>query len=197
MFPLGSVLLPGMAMPLRVFEERYLALVESVASTGRPFGVVLIERGFEVGGGDGRFAVGTFAHLAEAVDLGGGDLGILVEGGGRFRVSTWLTESPYPLASVEVLAETDGFSPDVAGAEASVRQALTLLSELGYDVGLDHLAVPDDPIGASWALAALCPVGPLDAQSLLEADDAAIRLQLTKELADEHAALSRMRLAGR
>jgi Lon protease-like protein len=196
MFPLGSVLIPGTPLPLRVFEPRYQALVDVTIETGDPFGIVLIERGFEVGGGDQRFGVGTFAHLLGVGDLDGGHRGIVVRGGGRFEVTTWLTDDPYPRAEVEPLDEPPGFSPDIDGAEASVRQALALLSELGHDLGLDQLEVPEEPVAASWALAALCPVGPLDAQELLEAGDAAIRLQLIKEFADDQSALSRMRLAG-
>ena len=70
MFPLGSVLLPGMPLALRVFEPRYVELLSTVlGDTDREFGVVLIERGSEVGGGDVRFGAGTVARI-ETVELG-------------------------------------------------------------------------------------------------------------------------------
>lgn len=197
MFPLGTVLMPGALMPLRVFEPRYQALVDEVVETGEPFGIVLIERGFEVGGGDQRFEVGTEAHVVGVGDLEGGHRAVIVRGGGRFRVVEWLPDDPYPRAEVESIDEPPGFMPDVDGAEAAVRQSHALLSELGHDVGLDDVLVPeDDPVTASWVLASLCPVGPLDAQDILEAGDAAIRLQLIREFADDQSALCRMRLGG-
>ena len=58
MFPLGTVLLPGGILPLHVFEDRYRELTEYCLGNQTSFGVVLIERGHEVGGGDVRASVG-------------------------------------------------------------------------------------------------------------------------------------------
>ena len=66
MFPLGSVVLPGVAIPLHVFEPRYRALVMTCLTEDRLFGSVLIERGSEVGGGDVRANTGTLVRLLEA-----------------------------------------------------------------------------------------------------------------------------------
>ena len=64
MFPLGSVLLPAMPLPLRIFEPRYLKLLGDLMGSENPeFGVVLIERGTEVGGGDQRMQIGTIASV--------------------------------------------------------------------------------------------------------------------------------------
>ena len=65
MFPLGSVLFPHAVLPLHVFEPRYLALVERCLAGDQEFGVVLIERGSEVGGGDVRFSVGTVTRIVQ------------------------------------------------------------------------------------------------------------------------------------
>ena len=66
MFPLGSVLFPNMPLRLRVFEERYLIMLSEMLKHERgEFGVVLIERGHEVGGGEHRFDVGTTAEITE------------------------------------------------------------------------------------------------------------------------------------
>ena len=73
MFPLGTTLVPGQSIPLRVFEPRYVALVEAcVVGDGR-FGIVLIERGSEVGGGETRFAVGTMAQVMDLQTLPDGE----------------------------------------------------------------------------------------------------------------------------
>src|SRR3954464_862389 len=66
MFPLGTVLFPHAPLPLHLFEERYRLLAETCLRGDGRFGVVLIERGFEVGGGDQRFGVGTVARIVEA-----------------------------------------------------------------------------------------------------------------------------------
>ena len=64
MFPLGTVLLPSVLLPLHIFEERYRTLIRDVLDADREFGVVLIERGSEVGGGDTRSSVGTLEPAA-------------------------------------------------------------------------------------------------------------------------------------
>ena len=73
MFPLESAMLPGEELPLRIFEPRYSALVQTCLAADDPaFGVVLIEGGREVGGGDSRSDVGALAHIAEYADHGAG-----------------------------------------------------------------------------------------------------------------------------
>src|SRR5438270_10838595 len=69
MFPLGTVLLPFAHLPLHIFEPRYRALVKDCLAGDGEFGVVLIERGHEVGGGDVRFGVGTVAHIVQTAEL--------------------------------------------------------------------------------------------------------------------------------
>src|SRR2546427_2200311 len=100
MFPLGTVLLPYVVLPLRVFEPRYQALTRHVLAGTREFGVVLIERGFEVGGGDERFDVGTVARILEAAEAPDGRWRLLTVGSRRIRVEQWLEDDPYPRAMV-------------------------------------------------------------------------------------------------
>src|SRR5256885_11623664 len=69
MFPLGTVLFPFAPLPLHIFEPRYRALAQDCVRGNGEFGVVLIERGFEVGGGDTRFGTGTVARMVEAAEL--------------------------------------------------------------------------------------------------------------------------------
>ena len=80
MFPLGSVLFPAMPLALRVFEPRYLQLLQDVLPAEAPeFGIVLIERGQEVGGGEKRFDVGTVAQVAD-IKVADGYLSLVGEG---------------------------------------------------------------------------------------------------------------------
>ena len=76
MFPLGTVLFPSGVLPLRIFEPRYRKMLEDLLLGSREFGVVLIERGSEVGGGEVRSGIGTMARVPVLEDLGMLELGL-------------------------------------------------------------------------------------------------------------------------
>src|SRR6266446_5995251 len=116
MFPLGNVLFPHAQLPLHVFEPRYRALAETCLAGDGEFGVVLIERGSEVGGGDSRFDIGTRARIVEARELPDGRWVLAIVGIGRVRVTSWLPDDPYPLAHVVDLAD------EPTGATSSARR---------------------------------------------------------------------------
>ena len=197
-FPLGSVVCPFTAVPLRVFEPRYQALLDRVLASDRRFGIVLIERGFEVGGGDQRFEVGTVVRVAETADLPDGHRAIVVAGVERLRVVEWLRDDPHPWAIVEPLPD-DGTSVGdglVDGAVAALRRVLALASELGVDVGRIGTDVAADPRIASYQISALAPVTPLDAQRLLEASGPGQRLELAATILEERSEVLRAELAG-
>jgi Lon protease-like protein len=201
MFPLGSVLLPSTLISLQVFEDRYRAMVRHCLDGDRRLGVVLIERGSEVGGGDVRFDVGTRATIADAVELDDGRWVMILAGEDRVRVQRWLPDAPYPRAEVVVCDDPP------AGADASsrrddletaVRRVLALRAELGEaegdgdrDVGLSA-----DPAVATWQAIGLTPLGPLDAQRILSTDGASARLDLALSLVEEESAVLAQRLAG-
>ena len=106
MFPLGTVLFPHAALPLHLFEDRYRALAETCLRGDGRFGVVLIERGFEVGGGDQRFGVGTVARIVEAARTPDGRYLLATVGTERFRIKKWLDDDPFPRAEIDVLERT-------------------------------------------------------------------------------------------
>ena len=110
LFPLHTVLCPGVALPLHIFEERYRAMVARCLDTGRPFGVVLIRDGREVGGGPTSIAtVGTIAEIREAGKFADGRYELLVVGARRFRIeSVTVGREPYLVGDVEVLDEEVG-----------------------------------------------------------------------------------------
>ncbi len=149
MFPLGSVLFPYAALPLHVFEPRYRALVEHCLAGEPEFGVVLIERGSEVGGGDTRFAVGTVARIVEVSRFTDGRYALVAVGTARLRVHEWLPDDPYPLATVEVVDEAAA-SPVMVAArsavEAQLRRVLALATELGATVAPSDVRLDDDPV---------------------------------------------------
>ncbi len=184
MFPLGTVLFPGGALPLHVFEPRYRTMVDEVMAADRRFGAVLISRGSEVGGGDQRVDVGTEARIAEAEPLPDGRWVLVATGTRRVRVESWLPEDPYPLARVRALPDdgpADGALARAAGA--AIRRAWGLLSELGRGP-----AIRRDPGEDPWRLCDAAPLGALDRQRLLEIDDPTERLATLVELVDEVAA---------
>jgi uncharacterized protein len=184
MFPLSTVLFPHARMALRVFEPRYHALVsDCLAGDGR-FGVVLITRGPEVGGGDQRTDVGTMASIESAEPRGEGRWHLLVRGLHPLRVTRWLDDDPYPRARIEDRpAEPPGDGDVLRMAEAEVRRVRTLLSELGEAPAVPPAtSLGDTPDVAAWRLCALAPVNAFDRQRLLEAPDPDTRLALLLDL---------------
>lgn len=109
MFPLEWVLLPGEELSLRIFELRYAVLVGDLMRSGDPrFGVVLIARGREVGGGEQRNDVGAMASITHCSELGGGRYALRCLTGDRIRVREWLADDPYPRANAEVWPDEPG-----------------------------------------------------------------------------------------
>ena len=194
MFPLGTVLLPFAHLPLHIFEPRYRALVKDVLAGDGEFGVVLIERGQEVGGGDQRFGVGTVARIVQSAELPDGRWLVDAVGTERFRVTEWLPEDPYPLALVEAL---DDEPPDVGpGTDAEVaerrkaveqvlRQVLALQVELGMPAPSAVRTLDEDPAVAAFEAALLSPIGPMDAQTVLEAPSTVARLALLESMLED------------
>jgi len=197
MFPLGTVLLPGTLLPLHVFEPRYRALVVDCLAGDRCFGVVLISRGSEVGGGDERVGVGTLAQIEAARPFDDGRWGLLARGTCRIRVERWLEDAPYPAALVRELPDDEpgpALAPALDAAAAAVSRVRALASELGrpLDGAAEALDGEESSVGVEpgpgarlWRLCAAAPLGPFDRQRLLEAHGSGIRAALLTELATE------------
>jgi len=190
MFPLGSVLFPQMPLPLRVFEERYLVMLSELVRSDDPrFGVVLIERGFEVGGGEHRFGVGTAATIAQ-LGADEGVVGLVAQGGERFEVVEWLPEEPYPRAEIRFLPELEvgpELDPLRRETEQLVRRSIAQASEFAELVWPADVELADDPARALWQLAAISPLGPLDQVGLLRATSAEELLRRLTALTEEAA----------
>ena len=185
MFPLSTVLLPGMPLSLRIFEERYLKLLGDLIAEENPeFGVVLIERGPEVGGGEKRLPIGT---IASVIDIGTLEqfYGIESVGSQRFRVNAWLPDDPYPMADIDFLPDLiwdDSLMPARVHLETKVRKLLAFASEFGdLQYGSDT-ELSDDPMDACWQLAGVLPVGQLDQMDLLNSQSADELISRTYEI---------------
>jgi Lon protease-like protein len=215
MFPLSAVLFPHATMPLHVFEPRYRALMHDCLEGDPRFGVVLIERGSEVGGQDVRSSLGTRGVITRAAELPDGRWVLEVLGEAVIVVEEWLPDDPYPVALVTETEPEPG--PDLAVAphtrpglptsaptrgpaaepglsevlphmEQRVRRARAVLAEHGGGRALS----PDLPLDgggdanvASWQLCAAAPLSAYDAQRLLGMAGAADRLGRLAELMTE------------
>lgn len=196
MFPLGSVLFPSMPLAVRVFEERYLAMLAVVLQQEPPeFGVVLIERGQEVGGGDTRFGVGTVARISE-LEAGEGFVAVLGVGVHRVEVVEWLGDDPHPRARVRELPPLE-WSEDhralLDRAERVVRSSLSAASEYVDLPWSPDVEIADEPVAAAWQLAAIAPVGQMDQVALLASRDIVTLLEAV--IAASESAVEQMRFS--
>lgn len=209
MFPLGNVVLPGEAFPLHVFEPRYRRLVLDclAVTTGRPeFGVALIERGSEVGGGDERTSVGTVARIARLDPLENGRFAMITMGTRRISVLEWLPDDPYPIADVEdwpdaPVEDPDALRPALEALTTRVAEVARLAVEVARATKR-RAAVPaatprrlsPEVALATYQLAARAPIGPADRYRLLCEPTVASRLETLAGVLDDVEAMLRFRL---
>ncbi|MDH4147661.1 MAG: LON peptidase substrate-binding domain-containing protein [Acidimicrobiia bacterium] len=189
MFPLGTVLLPGGVLPLQVFEPRYLEMTRRCLDGDREFGVVLIERGYEVGGGDVRSSFGTVARIVAAQQMGSARWMLVTVGSQRIKVLRWLPDDPFPQAEVEPWDDpVDAPSPsgqEYADLTALARRVIAQAAEMGWG-GMDATVdFPDDPRLGTHHIAALAPLGAFDKQRVLGTEGAAARAALLTSLLEE------------
>lgn len=201
MFPLGTVLFPSLVLPLHVFEPRYRALVQHLRrdDVEPEFGVVLIERGSEVGGNDVRTSVGTIARVVEAAELPEGRFALATFGVRRIQVLEWLPDDPWPRAMVEHLDDPDdGSDPAIderwAAAQALLRRVLGLAAELGEAAVPVTVELRGEPGIGTFQAAAVAPLGPADQQAVLATVGVGPRLDVLAALLAESAALLEARL---
>lgn len=179
MFPLGSVLLPDGVLPLHIFEPRYQQLLIDALESDRRFGVVLIERGSEVGGGETRADIGTVAAIDEYQRFDDGRAAVVSHGTSRLRVIEWLDDDPYPRARIqELAAEPEGRND--RDLLRSARDSFDALLELGQKLGrLESTPQTEwvtDLEAATWQLAGRSPCTALDQYAILSAPTRADRL---------------------
>ncbi|MBB5115233.1 LON peptidase substrate-binding domain-containing protein [Micromonospora echinospora] len=208
-FPLGTVLFPGLVLPLHIFEERYRALVRHLVAlpegAPREFGVVAIRAGWEVApaGPPGRFGltagevtlheVGCTAELRQVTELADGGFDIVTVGRRRFRLAEVdHAAEPYLTAEVQWLPEPGG--PDevadlLAARVISVfRQYLGLIRPDQQEISEQ---LPEDPTVLSHLVAATAALTVDDRQRLLAIDDTAARLRAELRLLNRETALLR------
>lgn len=179
LFPLGTVLVCGGRLPLRIFEPRYLDLVARCVKNASGFGVVLIREGREIrrSGDDAPavFEIGTYAKIVDFNEAGNGRLGILCAGGERFSIRrSWEAADKVLTAEVEFLAPEPpaAVNDEFRGLVDTLRLLLKhpVVQRLGLEVDYD------DARSVSWRLAELLPLEARVKQELLELRDPRERL---------------------
>ena len=189
LFPLGTVLFPGLLLPLHIFEERYRQLVRDLQAGPEPqrFGVIAIRKGRETGadGVSALYDVGCTATLRRVVELPDGRYDLVAAGTDRFRLAGLDRSFPYLRGQVELLPEDTGDAGDAGRAAEAVRSAFgSYLDALGRRglAQVSHPELPGEPIALSYAVAAAMVIGLPARQALLAEPDAVARLAAERAL---------------
>ncbi len=188
LFPLGTVLFPGLLLPLHIFEERYRQLVRDLLTGPEPrrFGVIAIRKGRETGvdGVSSLYEIGCTATLRRVVEHPDGRYDLVTAGTERFRLAGLDQSRPYLLGEVEPVGEPTGDEAAAAAAVSAVRHAFTeylgALAKRGAEVNVPDL--PGEPVLLSYLVAASMVVDMPDRQELLAQPDAVTRLEAERTL---------------
>jgi len=172
LFPLNTVLFPDGPLPLRIFETRYVDMVRECMRSQKPFGVVLVRSGSEVGvsGAAATSEIGTTARIVDFATLPDGLLGIRCLGEHRFRVARhWQQSDGLHRADIELLDP-----PAAAGVPEKLQHLAGLLRKLMAELKELYRGVPERFEDASWVgfrLAEILPLGLAEKQACLEESD--------------------------
>jgi Lon protease-like protein len=191
MFPLNTVVFPGMTVPLHVFEDRYRLLVRHLLAVDDPaervFGTVAIREGYEVGdhGAQSVYRIGCILQLTEVDRRDDGTFDIVAVARERLLLEEMQrgTDFPQGLANVLVEPEVEVPAELLERARATFTAFRLAMTELQGDPYSGTL--PRDPDYLAWTLSALAPLPMAERQSLLEATDATERLELVTRLLTE------------
>lgn len=196
LFPLSTVLFPGMWLPLQIFEPRYKRMIGDCGMVEGKFGVVLIREGVEVGGSAAPHSIGTVARIAKAMPLPDQRIFIQTQGLRRFRIHTLHHEKPYLEGDVEPLESARPDSARARDAMGRVIERYTAYIEavraLGGQVD-DAPHTRHEPEHLSWLVASTLLVPHEMQQELLEMNDVVERLEREAVLLDESVRMLRTR----
>ncbi len=184
LFPLQTVLFPGMTLPLHIFEERYRIMIDRCQTAKSPFGVVMITDGSDVDTGDGPPSisrVGCFAKIVRSEKLEDGRFYIEVSGDNRFRIDETFENEPYMTGRVtpikDDIADVDALGPVFRNVTDQFRAYVAqLMARMNRTVSTIHL--PGDPTMLSFAVAGAMDIPLPEKQLLLETPTTRERLEL-------------------
>jgi uncharacterized protein len=198
LFPLGTVLYPGMVLPLHIFEDRYRRLVGDLLDGPEPrrFGVIAIRKGRETGvdGVHSLYQIGCTAALRRVEKHEDGRFDLVTVGTQRFRLLALGQTLPYLRGEVEMLADQPvdqaAAMPLVRAVQVAFRGYLDALTEWGgATVRVEDL--PDEPVLLSFIVAAAMVIDLPERQGLLDEPDVLGRLGAERALLSREAAMLR------
>ncbi len=172
LFPLNTVLFPGMRLPLHVFEDRYRQMIGECIDSNAPFGVVLIKKGSEVGGSTAVHPIGTLAKIEQVDRLDDGTINILVVGEHRFVITEVVKQTPFMSGRVSLLPTPGAAASraDLAALTARVVQGFSAYDRLKAQLDDEWEPQgdpPDDPAEVAYFIASAMPLPHTDKQALL------------------------------
>jgi Lon protease-like protein len=176
LFPLNTVLFPGMPLQLHIFEPRYQTLIRQCLDTHQPFGVVLIHQGLEAYGPLATpVQVGCAARIINTIPLEGGRMNLTAVGDERFRIIKLNYEQPFLVGEVESVPIERPSSIEIARGTRQLAPWVSEYLRLVNQVDPDHMAdlggidLPEDPLVMLYLAASILHVPATEKQALLEA----------------------------
>ena len=198
LFPLGTVLYPGLVLPLHIFEERYRQLVRDLLDGPDPrrFGVIAIRKGRETGvdGVSALYEIGCTATLREVKQYDDGRFDLVTVGTQRFRLAGLDRSLPYLRGEIDLLAEETGDEAAASLAAQAVQRAFRASLDALATRGAARIHVPDlpdEPVMLSYLVAASMIIDLGDRQVLLAEPDALRRLAAERALLAKETAMLR------
>ena len=199
LFPLDTVLFPGMPLQLHVFEDRYKRMIRKCLAGRKPFGVVLIRHGREaIGPLAEPYDIGCTARILEVRPLSEGRMNIVALGQKRFRIFSIRAENSYLVGEVDDYPLRGTLSRGLSDAGRRlfpwVKRYMQILTEAS-DMNLDPSHLPSDPLVLAYLAAVLLQIPAEQKQKLLALEDARTFLENINELYRREVALLRVLLA--
>ncbi len=185
LFPLNTVLFPGMVLPLHIFEDRYKLLVRRCLEQDQPFGVVLIRSGREVGAAAEPHDVGTTAHILKVEELEDERMNIVTVGRHRFRLERLVSSLPYLVGqAVPYPLEDTGreWSEELVPELQRVFQRYSKLLQDASGIELSVTELPNSPEMLAMLTAIALQVSNLQKQALLGLPSVGQMLQAERRL---------------
>lgn len=176
LFPLNTVLFPGMPLQLHIFEERYKLMISECLQQKTPFGVVLIAEGQEALGPLAKpYKIGCTARIIQMEPLDGERMNINSVGEERFLIREVSDGQPYLTATVELfpikIEDRNSLKQVAARFAPSLKRYLEIMAQIG-NLEIDQTKLPTDPLELAYISAYIVQTSPRSKQDLLEANTA-------------------------
>lgn len=178
LFPLNTLLFPGMPLHLHIFESRYKLMVSQLLNQEPVFGVALIKRGLEsLGPLAEPHQIGTVARIVKADPLKDGCFNLTIIGEKRFRIKSISDEHPY------LRAESEDFPIELKRPLDLYRRIRHLRNQVQFylqtinrlddmQIDLEQIQMPDDPFTLIFLAASLLQIPAHEKQPALTAETA-------------------------